>query len=80
MTGGSSFWLQAPAGVNTSELALELRKDSVIIEPGRAFFAPDAPDTAHFRMAYSSIPTNRIEDGVALVAARMRDMALGPAA
>lgn len=74
-TGGSSFWLRAPEGVDTSALARELRQDSVVIESGEAFFAPETPDTSFYRMAYSSIPAGRIEEGVALVAARLRRMA-----
>ena len=32
--GGSSVWMQAPEGVDTSELASRLREQSVLIEPG----------------------------------------------
>ncbi|MEM8570932.1 MAG: PLP-dependent aminotransferase family protein [Pseudomonadota bacterium] len=66
--GGSSFWLRAPDSIDTSALSFELRKKSVLIEPGRAFFAPDRSDLSWYRMAYSSIPANRIEPGIALIA------------
>ncbi|MQQ09064.1 aminotransferase class I/II-fold pyridoxal phosphate-dependent enzyme [Epibacterium sp. SM1979] len=69
--GGSSFWLRAPDGVDTSQLAYDLRKDSVLIEPGAAFFAPEKPDRRHYRLAYSSIPSGRIEAGIDLMAERM---------
>lgn len=75
--GGSSFWLRAPDGVDSSVLARDLRGDSVVIEPGRPFFAPDTPDTSFYRMAYSSIPASRVEEGVALVAARARVLKAG---
>jgi GntR family transcriptional regulator/MocR family aminotransferase len=68
MTNGSSFWIKAPAQIDTTALALDLRNQSVLIEPGRVFFAPERPDNSWFRMAYSSIPTNNIEPGIALIA------------
>lgn len=72
MHGGSSFWMKAPPGVDTTQLALELRRNSVLIEPGNAFFAHRAPDKAHYRIAYSSINANLIRDGMALVAEAIR--------
>lgn len=69
--GGSSFWMQAPAGVNTTDLALRLRERGVLIEPGRAFFGPQDDNHRHYRLAYSSIPATRIPEGVALIAEEM---------
>lgn len=67
-TGGSCFWMRAAAGVDTEPLARRLRRRGVVIEPGRAFFADETPDRAHYRLAYSSIPSARIPQGVALIA------------
>src|SRR6056297_2597253 len=69
--GGSSLWMRAPDGVHTGTLADDLRAQSVLIEPGAAFFAgPDVP--RHFyRLGYSSIPSERIGDGVARIAAAL---------
>ncbi len=65
--GGSSFWMRAPAGVDTEAFALRLRGDGVLIEPGRAFFA-GGEVRDHYRLAYSSIATGRIAEGVARIA------------
>lgn len=65
--GGSAMWLEAP-GVDTQKLALDLRAKGVLIEPGAAFFAGSEPPTSFYRLAYSSIPVNRIKDGVSLIA------------
>lgn len=70
--GGSSFWMRAPDGVNTTELAMRLREQGVLIEPGRAFFGPLDENHSFYRLAYSSIPAARIPDGVALIARAMR--------
>ena len=70
--GGSSIWLRAPDGVDTTQLAIALRKSGVLIEPGAPFFASPNPPTEFFRLAYSSIPASRIPDGVALIAKAIR--------
>lgn len=67
-TGGSSFWMRAPEGVDTELLALSLRADGVLIEPGRVFFAPGDPPRGFYRLAYSSIPPARIPEGIARIA------------
>ena len=66
--GGSSFWMQAPDGVDTEALALRLRDDGVLIEPGRVFFAPEAERRNFYRLAYSSIQPARIGEGIARIA------------
>jgi len=70
-TGGSSFWMRAPDGVNTSDLAMTLRRDGVLIEPGRAFFGPDDDNHRYYRLAYSSIPSARIAGGIGRIAAAL---------
>ncbi|MBL4766881.1 MAG: PLP-dependent aminotransferase family protein [Rhodobacteraceae bacterium] len=66
--GGSSLWMRAPDRVDTTELAEALRAQSVLIEPGTAFFAgPDRPRN-FYRIGYSSIPVNRIEEGIKRIA------------
>jgi GntR family transcriptional regulator/MocR family aminotransferase len=67
--GGSSFWMRAPDGVPTEALALRLRPQGVLIEPGTVFFAPGAVPDRHYRLAYSSIAEVRIAEGIRLIAA-----------
>ncbi|MGL5010825.1 MAG: PLP-dependent aminotransferase family protein, partial [Paracoccaceae bacterium] len=66
--GGSSFWMQAPAGVDTGALAMTLREKGVLIEPGAAFFDGARGDHSHYRLAYSSIPASRIAEGIGVIA------------
>ncbi|MCW8844031.1 MAG: PLP-dependent aminotransferase family protein [Rhodobacteraceae bacterium] len=72
--GGSSFWMQAPEGIDTETLARALRARDVLIEPGHAFFMRDNPQTRFYRLAYSSIPAERIPEGVARIAQALSDM------
>ena len=82
--GGSSFWMRAPAGTDTRALASRLHAHGVLIEPGDVFFARTPAPTEYYRLAYSSIPPERIPEGIALIAealgvsgpTRARDLAL----
>jgi GntR family transcriptional regulator/MocR family aminotransferase len=66
--GGSAVWLRAPNGVDTTQLAHRLRGDGVLIESGAAFFSTETPPKEFFRLAYSSIPAEKIAPGVGLIA------------
>ncbi|WP_309664876.1 PLP-dependent aminotransferase family protein [Tabrizicola sp.] len=70
--GGSSFWMRAPEGVDTEALALALRAEGVLIEPGRAFFDPVAAPGNFYRLAYSSIGPQRIPEGIARIGRALR--------
>jgi GntR family transcriptional regulator / MocR family aminotransferase len=70
--GGSSFWMKADEHVDTTELAIALRDKGVLIEPGAPFFHDANPPRNYYRLAYSSIPDDRIADGVALIAEALR--------
>lgn len=70
--GGSSIWMRAEDGVDTEELAIALREDGVLIEPGRAFFDPVKSQRNFYRLAYSSIAPARIAEGISRIARRIR--------
>jgi GntR family transcriptional regulator/MocR family aminotransferase len=71
--GGSCFWMKAPDHVDTEELALRLRGQGVLIEPGRAFFAPGDAPRNYYRLAYSTIAIGRIAEGIELIAAAIAE-------
>jgi GntR family transcriptional regulator/MocR family aminotransferase len=66
--GGSSYWMEAPEGVDATELAERLMKRDVLIEPGAPFFGPGRDAGRHYRLAYSSIPAARIGEGIGRIA------------
>lgn len=62
--GASSFWVEAPLGIDTEVLAERLKEKGVLIEAGAPFFAEaDAPKN-FFRLAYSSISSKQIPEGI----------------
>jgi GntR family transcriptional regulator/MocR family aminotransferase len=71
--GGSSFWMEATGYIDTEALALRLRGEGVLIEPGRVFFEPGTEKRNFYRLAYSSIPVGKIPEGIALIAKAMRE-------
>ena len=66
--GGSSFWMRAPEGTDTAALARKLEREDVLIEPGAPFFAGRQAPSEFYRLAWSSIPSERIPEGVARLA------------
>lgn len=72
--GGSSLWMRAPDHIDTRDLAQRLQAKSVLIEPGHSFFAGDAPPQNFYRLAYSSIPSQTINGGVAEIARTLQEM------
>ncbi|MBT0778972.1 PLP-dependent aminotransferase family protein [Paracoccus sp. pheM1] len=76
-TGGSSFWLATPEGVDSSALALRLKARGVLIEGGAAFFAQPARGRGFFRLAYSSIAAERIPEGIRRIAEALQEQDRG---
>ena len=63
--------MRAADGVDTEVLAMALRGEGVLIEPGRTFFAGAGPGN-FYRLAYSAIAPARIPEGVARIAKALR--------
>ena len=72
--GGSSYWLAGPRWLDAGRLAARALEAGVVIEPGASFFAGPANGRRHFRLGFSSIPTDRIRDGIACLAAVSEEM------
>ncbi len=62
--GGTSFWMGLEADRDVGTLVQNLRSDGVLIEPGGPFFADPMNAPSHYRIAYSSINEDRIEEGM----------------
>lgn len=71
--GGTSLWIEGPEGLDSLKFSEELLEAGVLIEPGTPFFDDQSEACRFFRIAYSSIPTNRIEAGIVTMAKSLRD-------
>ncbi len=74
--GGTNLWVGAPEGTDSTGLALLLRSLSVLIEPGTPFFQETDRPIRYFRLGYSSIPVERIDQGVRRIAAAIHRLPL----
>ncbi|MEO0637904.1 MAG: PLP-dependent aminotransferase family protein [Pseudomonadota bacterium] len=66
--GGSSFWLQGPDGFDARQLAADVEQYGVLIEPGDIFWSDPSSHASSFRLGFSSIPEDRIGEGISLLA------------
>lgn len=62
--GGSSFWLTGPRGLDAEALAEAAMAEGVLIEPGLPFYTDPEEGRRRFRLGFSSIPAERIEEGI----------------
>ncbi|MFN4141552.1 PLP-dependent aminotransferase family protein [Aestuariivirga sp.] len=70
--GGTSFWVKAPEGLDSEELAREAASRGVLIEAGRVTFGAANPPRNFYRLAFSSIDEKKIEPGIRLLAGLVR--------
>jgi len=66
--GGTSFWVKGPGGLDGERLGQAALEHGLIIEPGRINFHHQNAPSNYFRLGFSSIPTERIEPGIKLLA------------
>ena len=62
--GAASYWLEFPRGLDARALAAQAAAAGVLVEPGDVFFDAAERGRATLRMGFSSIRTDRIEEGL----------------
>ena len=72
--GGTSFWIKGPEWLDARLLAKRAAEQGILIEAGDVFFAPDNPPLNYFRIAYSSIASEKIPEGIERLARLLDDM------
>ena len=78
--GGTAYWVWGPPDLDSDELALAAAERGILIEPGRIHFAAHDAPRNFFRLGFSSIPEERIEPGIELLAEVVRDQMAAVAA
>ena len=66
--GGTAYWVEGPAGLDAQALAEAAMREQILLEPGDVFFQRTPAPRNFFRLGFSSIATDRIEEGVARLA------------
>ena len=72
--GVSSCWLKGPDALDGRALAVAAQDKGVLIETGDIFFKSDEPPSNFLRLGFSSIPSERVEPGIAALAAAWHGM------
>jgi 2-aminoadipate transaminase len=73
--GGFFIWLTLPEGVTVRPLREAARAQGVLFVPGTGFFA-DGGGERNLRLAFSFVPPDEIEQGVAILAQAIHAMTL----
>lgn len=61
--GGLFLWVTLPEGLNARDIAVKAIEKKVAFVPGGAFY-PDSPEENHFRLNYSCMDEEKIEEGI----------------
>jgi len=72
--GGTVFWVRAPDDIDVDVLALEAAKRGILIEPDTHYFAKRNTSRNWFRMGVTSIPREKIREGVERLRALIWDI------
>jgi GntR family transcriptional regulator/MocR family aminotransferase len=70
--GGSALWAEGPADVSMTAVAAAAAPQGLLLDPGAVFFDHPVPPENFLRFGYSSIPVDRIEPGIQLLARLVR--------
>ncbi|MEQ8665368.1 MAG: PLP-dependent aminotransferase family protein [Rhodospirillales bacterium] len=71
--GGTSYWVEGPKKLNAQAVYEAALEEGVVIEPGQACFLRTPRPTNVFRLGFSSIPLERIEGGIEILARLIRN-------
>ena len=72
--GGSCYWVKGPEGLDAEELQQRAIEEDILIEAGAIHFLKHPIPKNYFRLAYSSISTDRIEPGIKKLAQLIHKM------
>ena len=72
--GGTSYWVEGPANLDTRRLKERAREQSILIESGDICFMQERPPQNFIRLGYSSIAAGRIEPGVKKLAGLIHEI------
>lgn len=75
--GGLFLWVELPEGMDARELLSRCLQQEVAFVPGGAFF-PNGGRENTFRLNYSNMPIERIEEGIRRLGACVREMVQAP--
>jgi GntR family transcriptional regulator/MocR family aminotransferase len=64
VSGGTSYWVHGPEGLNVERLATVAEAQGILIEPASTYFADPKHHRHIFRLGVTSLPSERVRPGV----------------
>ncbi len=74
LRGGATYWVRGPDHLDVEAFAAEAERRGVLIEPVGPYYADRKAPRNIFRLGVTSLPIDRIRQGVAALADLMRDL------
>jgi GntR family transcriptional regulator/MocR family aminotransferase len=74
LRGGATYWVRGPDHLDVEAFAAEAERRGVLIEPVGPYYADSKAPRNIFRLGVTSLPLDRIRQGVAALADLMRDL------
>lgn len=71
--GGMFIWVTLPAHINAQELLHQAVARNVAFVPGEPFYATGEPQTNTFRLSFVTVSKDRINEGIAILGALIRE-------
>lgn len=72
--GGTSVWLEGPPEIDVNHLVQEAAKRGILIEPVAHYYATAKAPENYFRMGITSIPVEKIREGVVRLTELIHDL------
>lgn len=71
--GGTSYWVEGPKKLDAQAIYEAALEEGVVIEPGQSCFLEQPRPKNVFRLGFSSIPLERIEQGIEILGKLIRN-------
>jgi GntR family transcriptional regulator/MocR family aminotransferase len=72
--GGTALWVRYPSDRDVNQLVSEAAKRGILIEPDSHYYADQRHQRNYFRLGVTSIPEERIREGVEQLTELMREL------
>ena len=72
--GGTSLWVQCPAGIKVKKLVNEAAKRGILIEPDNHYYSKRKHPRNYFRLGVTSMPEENIREGVIQLTNLIREL------
>ncbi len=72
--GGTSLWVQCPAGIKIKKLVNEAAKRGILIEPDTHYYSTRKHPRNYFRLGVTSMPKENIREGVIQLTSLIREL------